>query len=107
MPQETDGTFKTITGYGWTEDQSCFTNAVYIDTYHQIFSGQNRSTPNLNVDGYFTSYPSNSTVLLRRTANGQPSMIMYDYGLGKVIISSLYSDWGYAHSQATQDEFFI
>jgi hypothetical protein len=28
------------------------------------------NTPSLYVDGYFSSYPSNSTALLRRTANG-------------------------------------
>ena len=107
VPQETDGTFKTITGYGWTEDQSCLWNGTYIDTYHQMLSAITISTVSANVDGYFTNYPSSATILLRRTANGQPAMIMYDYGLGKVIVSSLYSDWGYAHSQATQDEIKI
>src|SRR4030042_1904841 len=58
-------------------------------------------------DGYFISYPSNSTILLRRTANGQPAMLMYEYGNGRVIVSSLFSDWGYTHSQATQDEIKI
>ncbi|MBI4686041.1 MAG: hypothetical protein HY755_12730 [Nitrospirae bacterium] len=107
VPQEQDGTFKTITGYGWTEDQSCLWNGTYVDTYHQILSAMTTSTVSANVDGYFTSYPSSSTILLRRTANGQPAMIMYDYGMGKVIISSMFSDWGYAHSQATQDEIKI
>lgn len=107
VPQEADGTFKTVTGYGWTEDQSCFTNAVYIDTYHQILSGQNRSTPTLNVDGYFTSFPSNATVILRRTANGQPSMLMYDYGQGKVIVTSMYSDFAYSHNQSSSEELAL
>ena len=107
VPMETDGKYKTITGYGWTEDQSCFTNAVYIDTYQQFLSGQNKSTPTLNVDGYFTDFPSSATVISRRTANGQPSMIMYDYGLGKVIVSSLFSDWGYGHNQTSPDEIAL
>jgi len=107
VPQEADGAYKIITGYGWTEDQSCFTNAAYIDTYHQILSGQNRFTPSLNVDGYFNNYPSSSTVLLRRTANGQPAMIMYDYSLGKVIVTSMYSDWAYGHSQASSEEIAL
>src|SRR4030042_2471135 len=34
VPQETDGTYNTITGYGWTEDQSCLWNGTYVDTYH-------------------------------------------------------------------------
>ncbi|NWF51912.1 MAG: hypothetical protein HXY47_02400, partial [Nitrospirae bacterium] len=107
VPQEADGTYKTITGYGWTEDQSCQSNSSYIDTYHQILSGQNRSTPSLNVDGYFTDYPSDTIVILRRTSNGQPSMIMYDYGLGKVVVTSMYSDWAYGHSQASKEEIAL
>ena len=69
------------------EDQ-LFTDAS-IETA-QFLSGQSRGTPTLNVDGYFTSYPSNSTVLLRRTANGQPAMLMYEHGLGRVIVTSIY-----------------
>ena len=107
VPQEEDGSYKTITGYGWTEDQSCQSNSSYIDTYHQILSGQNRSTPSLNVDGYFSNYPSNATVLLRRTVNSQPAMIMYDYGLGKVLVTSMYSDWAYGHSQASKEEIAL
>ncbi len=57
----------------------------------------------MSVDGYFTQYPDNSTILLRRTANGQPAMLMYDYGLGKVIVTSMYSDWAYGHSQALKE----
>jgi hypothetical protein len=107
VPQETDGTYNTITGYGWTEDQSCLWNGTYVDTYHQILSAINTSKASANVDGYFISYPSNSTIFLRRTANGQPAMLMYEYGNGRVIVSSLFSDWGYTHSQATQDEIKI
>src|SRR4030043_859720 len=107
VPQETDGTYNTITGYGWTEDQSCLWNGTYVDTYHQILSAINTSKASANVDGYFIGYPSNSTILLRRTANGQPAMLMYEYGNGRVVVSSLFSDWGYTHSQATQDEIKI
>ena len=107
VPQESDGTFRNITGYGWTEDQSCFTNAAYIENYHQILSGQSKSTPTLNMDGYLTNYPSNSTVLLRRTANGQPALLMYDYGQGKVVVTSMYSDFAYSRSQASKEEIAL
>jgi hypothetical protein len=46
-------------------------------------------------------------VLLRRTANGQPAMLMYDYGAGKVIITSMYSDFAYGYSQASSDEIAL
>jgi|WetSurMetagenome_2_1015567.scaffolds.fasta_scaffold13053_4 hypothetical protein len=104
VPQEADGTYKKVNGYGWGEDQSCLTNAAFLQTYHQILSGQSRNTPSLNVDGYFSSYPSTATVLLRRTANGQAALLMYDYGQGKVIVTSMYSDYAFAHSQATSEE---
>jgi sugar lactone lactonase YvrE len=104
VPQETDGTYRTVKGYGWVEDQSCFANSVYTDTYHQMLSGQSRATPSFNVDGYFTNYPSNTTVVLRRTINGQPAMIMYEYGQGRVIATSMYSDFAYGSSQASSEE---
>ncbi|MGB9715959.1 MAG: PKD domain-containing protein [Thermodesulfovibrionales bacterium] len=85
----------------------CQSNSSYIDTYHQILSGQSRYTPSLNVDGYFTDYPSDTVVILRRTSNGQPSMIMYDYGMGKVIVSNMYSDWASGHSQASKEEISL
>lgn len=98
---------KPITGYGWGEDQACLWNGMYIDTYHQILSSITTNTVSANVNGYFTGYLENSTILLRRTANGQPAMLMYEYGAGRVVVSSLYSDWGYTHAQATQDEIKI
>ena len=55
VPQEADGSYNTIGGYGWTEDQSCFYNAAYIETWHQILAGQGKSAPNFHMDGYFTS----------------------------------------------------
>ena len=95
VPQEADGSYKKIGGYGWSEDQTCFYSAAYIDTWHQILAGQSKSAPNLHLDGYFTSYPSNATVLLRRTANGQPALLLYEYGQGKVIVTSMYSDFAF------------
>jgi methionine-rich copper-binding protein CopC len=98
---------KPLTGYGWEEDQNCFADSVAIENWHQMFSGQSRSTPTVNVDGYFTGYPANATVMLRRTANGQPALLMYEHGQGRVIVTSMYSDWAYGHGQASQEEIAI
>ena len=98
---------KPITGYGWEEDQNCFADSVTIENWHQMLSGQSRSTPTLNVDGYFTGYPANSTIMLRRTANGQPALLMYEHGLGRVILTSMYSDWAYGHGQTSQEEIAL
>ncbi|HJW30639.1 MAG TPA: hypothetical protein VJ508_15505, partial [Saprospiraceae bacterium] len=104
VPEEPDGIYRQVTGYGWSEDQSCRYASSYIETWHQIFSGQSKSTPNINVDGYFTNYPSNAAVLLRRTANGQPDLIMYEHGQGKVIVTSMYSDYALKINQAFSEE---
>ncbi|MBE9504962.1 MAG: SMP-30/gluconolactonase/LRE family protein, partial [Proteobacteria bacterium] len=98
---------KPISGYGWIEDQSCFTNGVYIDTYCQVLAGQSRSTPTVNVDGYFTEYPENSTIMLRRTKNGQPSMLMYEHGAGRVILAGMYTDWASGNGQASPEEIAL
>ncbi len=92
-----------LTGYGWAEDQSCFAKAVYIDTYHPILSGQDSVTLDVNIDGYFTSWPENSTILFSRTANGMPAGVMYKYGNGTVIATTAFTDWAYTHGQRTGD----
>ncbi len=91
-------------GYGYQEDQNCSFNSVYIDTYHPVLSNFSTSTLSIGVDGYFTSYPASSTILLRRTANGQPAMILYPYGQGYVIATTLYSDFALTHGQTNQSE---
>ena len=92
-----------LSGYGWLEDQSCHYRSVGISTYHPILSGQDSVISDVNVDGYFTTYPKNATVLLSRTKNGMPAMLMYEYGNGTVIATTIYTDWAYGHHQATAD----
>lgn len=98
------GELKTVSGYGYQEDQSCQFNSVYIDTYHPVLSVFSTSTANIGVDGYFTSYPDNSTILLRRVSNGQPAMIMYPYGNGHVIATTMYTDFAFTHNQTNKTE---
>lgn len=69
---------KPLAAYGWTEDQSCLWNGTYVDTYHQMMSAISTASVSAGVDGYFASYPENSTILLRRTVSGQPAMLMYE-----------------------------
>ena len=91
-------------GYGWTEDQSCQTYSSYIETWHPVLGGQTSATPSLNVDGYFTTIPDTATVLLRRAANGQPALITYPYGNGRIIALTAYTDFAYSAGQAQMDE---
>lgn len=93
-----------VEGYGWMEDQSCQYGSVVISTYHPVFSSQESELLDVNVDGFFTSYPSDSEVLLTRTKNGQPAMILYEYGNGTVLASTLYSDMSKALRMQSADE---
>ena len=93
-----------LSGYGWLEDQSCYINSAYIDTWHPMLAGQTRSTPSINIDGYFTQYPENTTVLLRRTSNGQPALLLYPYGSGYVIATSAFTDTAYTVGEASENE---
>ncbi len=104
VPQEADGSYKRVGGYGWAEDQSCFYNAAYIEIWHQMLAGLRKGTPDIHIDGYLMHYPSNATILLRRTANGQPALLMYEYGEGRVIVTSMYSDVALKQNQASSEE---
>lgn len=100
---------ETLKSYGWREDQSCEKNSVYYNAMHPVMSSSQRKMIDAGIDGHFTLYPSNSTVLLRRISNNEPAMISYPYGEngGHVILTSLFTDWAYAHSQASSAELKI
>jgi rhodanese-related sulfurtransferase/PKD repeat protein len=92
-----------VSGFGWREDQSCHFSSVGINTYHPILSGQDSVVLDANVDGFFTGYPVNSSILLSRTKNSMPTMLMYEYGNGSVIATTIYTDWAYGHFASTGD----
>ena len=95
---------ESLHSYGWREDQSCAGNAGYFKQMHPALASMTSQNVNINVDGYFGTYPGDATVLLRRVSNQQPCLISYPYGNGTVILTSMYSDWGAAHSQASASE---
>ena len=96
-----------LNAYGWQEDASCRAKAAYIESSHQIFSSQNELYPDVKLDGYFTNYPDGANVLLRRSKNQMPAMLMYNFGKGIVIAASIYSDWGYLNGQASSSEILL
>jgi N-acetylmuramoyl-L-alanine amidase len=95
---------ESLHAYGWREDQSCTANATYMASMHPALASQSTRTVAGAVDGYFDIYPSTATVLLRKTANQEPVLLHYPYGQGTVILTSMYTDWGAAHSQASTSE---
>lgn len=93
-----------LEGYGWAEDQSCHAQSVVITAPHAIFAGQQSDVMDVSVDGFFTKWPEEASVLLRRRINGQPALLTYRYGQGRVLVTSAYADWGIAFNQLTRDE---
>lgn len=93
-----------VKGYGWLEDQSCQFASSFMEQPHPILAGQTKARPDHNVDGYLTDYPANTTVILRRMANGQPDLITYPYGSGQVVVTTIYSDVAFSLNQITADE---
>ncbi len=95
---------ETLAGYGWSEDQSCHNQSVYLDEWHSVLSGQHRLTPDMNVDGWFKKWPKDAKLLFKRTVSGMPGILMYPFGKGWVVVTSLYSDWSYGHWWRTDEE---
>ncbi|GEM_PF-3408789 len=86
-----------VSGFGYLEDENCQYKSVGISEYHPVLSGQDSLVLDLNVDGFFTHWPENTQLLLERTVNGMPAMIMYEYGEGNVIATTSFADWGSAN----------
>jgi len=93
-----------IGGFGYSEDISCHAASVGITSDHPIFSGQTKEAIDVMVDGYFTQWPSNATILLKRTRVNMPTLLYYPYGKGIVVASTIYSDFAFGQGQATRDE---
>ncbi len=95
---------ESLKAFGWREDQSCLKNSLYFENRHPVLSSSLSALVDGGVDGYFSVIPSSSTVLLRRKVNNEPALLYYPYGNGTVILTSLFTDWGLAHSQASSAE---
>jgi hypothetical protein len=90
--------------YGFREDQSCFNGSLYFKEMHPVLSSLSSEKVSAGIDGYFSTYPITSTILLKRTSNLEPALLYYPYGNGTVILTSLYTDYANAHSQASSEE---
>ncbi|GEM_PF-5156699 len=96
---------ENIAGYGYAEDVLCQENSITLSEYNPILSSLNLSgnQPKLsiNVDGYFTKWPDNAAILLKRTKNSMPVAISYTYGKGTVIATGLYDDYAFQQHSST------
>ena len=86
-----------LRGYGWLEDQSCQFSSIGVTNACAVVASVPGQTASVNVDGYFTDWPEDATVQLSRTVNGQPAMLSYDHGEGRVLATTIYTDWASGH----------
>ncbi len=94
-----------VRGLGFEEDILCREESVNVLGRSPLLAGINRDRPDLQLDGSFTSYPANATVLLnRRTGNQMPAMIEYPFGAGRVVAMSLYPDFAVINGMQTKDD---
>ncbi|HLP46031.1 MAG TPA: hypothetical protein VK469_08795, partial [Candidatus Kapabacteria bacterium] len=98
---------ESLKSYGWRQDQSCYNGSIYFEAMHPALSSSSSQTLSAVVDGYFSCIPSTSTTLLYKTRNRESAMLYYPYGNGTVILTSLYTDWAYSHSQASTAELKV
>ena len=94
----------SISGYGWLEDQSSLAYSSILTLLHPVVSRLDTSRPHINIDGVFTVVPRRCKAVLRNSISGQTVMCIYKEGWGNVIMSTLFTDWAYIHSNITRDE---
>jgi hypothetical protein len=81
-------------GYGWLEAESSYSGAVEVASAHPGTVACQNSCFSAAVDGFFCDQlPKGTQVLLRSTSSGCPVAIVYPFGKGRVIATTLYTDW--------------
>ncbi|MFH1961686.1 MAG: hypothetical protein ABIJ30_02240 [bacterium] len=96
-----------LDGFGWREDQSCWRGGAYISKQHPMFAGQDTIYVDANIDGYFSQWTDDSSILLRRTKNSMPTILAYPWGKGRVIATTLYCDQGFVMNHIAIVEYAL
>lgn len=85
-----------LRGVGYEEDLKCEQESVRAASPSKWLTFMGEPTPDVTVDGVFTSWPRNANLLLLRTSGtypGYPAMLEYTYGAGRVVATSSYGDF--------------
>lgn len=93
-----------VGGYGYDEDVNCQADSAYLADFSLALAGLTSEKLSLNIDGFFTHWPQDASVLLGRMANGMPAMLGYPYGAGQVVVTTAYADMAYYQGQGTGHE---
>jgi hypothetical protein len=92
-----------LTAAGWTEDSGPLFRSSLMQDSHPVLSGMGRSTPAVETDGYLISFPESARVLLARQ-DGFPTLILYPFGGGWVVVTTLMSDRSFGQGLLDNDE---
>jgi hypothetical protein len=92
---------ESLSAYGFDEDQGLGNESVYVETWHPCLASIDKEEIQIPIDGYFSQYPSNTLVLLRKSGNDEAAMITYSCGKGHVVATSLYEDMAAALVKST------
>jgi outer membrane protein assembly factor BamB len=96
-----------VRGLGYDQDILCRQASVHIVNSSPWIVGIGRDLPDIQIDGSFTQWPIDATVLLMRTTGNQmPAMIEYPYGLGTVVATAAYPDFYMNGLQSAEDIIF-
>ncbi|MBI5877269.1 MAG: hypothetical protein HZB53_06445 [Chloroflexi bacterium] len=85
-----------VRAVGYDEDQRCEQESVRATMPSNWLVWIGDRTPDIQVDGAFTAWPSDAQPLLLRTSGyyeGYPAMLEYPFGQGRVLATTAYGDW--------------
>jgi len=94
---------RKIEAAGWAEDSGPLFRASTVQALHPILSGMKTPTPVVETDGYLISYPKASSLLFSRQ-DGFPTLILYPYGNGWVVVTALFSDFSFGQGWIDAEE---
>jgi hypothetical protein len=86
----------------YQRDISCYIDAMTLVQFHPVLASVSEPTFSSHVDGYMTAIPGSAQLLMERTKNQQGAFVFYEHGLGRMIVTNMYDDWGRSVSQSTQ-----
>ncbi len=97
-----------VRGIGYAEDQRCEQESVRAGAPSKWLVWMGEPTPDIQVDGVFTTWPPEAIPLLLRRSGffeGFPAMLEYPYGEGTVLATTAYGDWAVESGIAWGDDW--
>lgn len=95
-----------LSAVGWSEDSGPLFRASRVQADHPLVRSMTKPEPLAETDGYIKTYPAGSQVLLARS-DGNPTLLLYSYGKGHVLVGTLFTDLSSLLGSPEQDEMVL